>query len=160
MAKDELDLASATFAACAGRGTLQNAQFEVELDAEVRVEGEDGSADGVGGDVTGGGGRGDDAGAGEKNVHGRFREGSEEAHWNQEVGDAPCAAGWELMLDDTSACAIARSAASNQTGSVEDSRTGHREFDGGAIGDVLEETEEGDFMVGKAGVGGGGGADV
>lgn len=148
----QLDDAATTFASGARAGALQDAQFDAgRRDAEEAKEGEDGGTESVDRDVARFGGGGDDAGAGEAHVHVRLGEGREEAERQQKVGDAPGAGDGDAVLDYVSVGgAQAGNGAGDEARVVCDCCSGVRDLHGGAVGDGLEEAQEGDLVGGEA----------
>lgn len=148
----QLDDAATTFASRARAGALQDAQLDASRrDAKEAEEREDGGTESVNGDVARFGGGGDDAGAGEAHVHVRLGEGREEAERQQEVGDAPGAGDGDAVLDYVSVGgAEPGNGARDEARVVCDGCSRVRDLHGGAVGDGLEEAQEGDLVRGEA----------
>lgn len=158
----QLDQPTSPFPARAGAGALQDANlYPRRRNAEKGEQGEDGGAEGVDGGVTGLGGGRDDAGPDEADVHVRLREGGEEAEGHEVVGDAPRAADGEVVLDDVPlGGAEAGHGARDEARVVRHGGAGVGDLHGAAVGDGLEEPQEGDLMVRQARVRRRGAADL
>lgn len=148
----QLDDAAAAAAAGAGARALQDPELDAGGgDAEEAVQGQEGGPEGVDGHVAGAGGGGDDAGAGEAHVHVGLGEGGEEGQGQEEVGHAAGAVGRQRVLDDiVGGGAGPGHGARDQAGLVGYRGAGVRDLHGAAVGDGLEEAEEGDLMGGEA----------
>ena len=162
----EAELDDTTTAAASGTGARarEHAQLDARWrDAEHAVQREHGRAEGVDRDVAGEmGGRGDDAGASEADVHVGFGEGREQGEREEEVGDSSCVVGGKAVLNyiANGAGVDARDGAGDQTGLVCDGGARVRDIDDGTVGNGLDQTQERDFVGGETRVCGTAAADL
>lgn len=165
--KLELYLTTTATTIGTGVGSAQDPELDIVEHAELVEKREDGGSNAVDGHITRRGGGGNDTGTGEKHLHRRLGERSEQAERDQVVAQTAGAVGRKFLSNEATGGTVTSSArtgggraTSDQAGLVHQDCTCVGDFHLCAICDGFQQTQERNLMRCQTGVRGRGRADL
>ena len=154
VSKDQLHLSTTTLPIGTGVRPAHHAKLDVVKDPELVVKRQNRRPHAVDRHVPRRGGRRNHTGTSKRNFDGSFGEWTQQTERDQEITETTGTPSRQLMGNHASiAGSIASSASCNQTGFVDQDRSGVGNLHLRAIGDSLEKTEEGNLVRRESGIG-------